>query len=115
VENQRIGNRGPLGAGDLLHEFLLDLVGLGGVRKLQAVADLYFLNKVWVTSLTRASVHCAERMVATNGSNGFEKRSAIFASGYFLYSAAMMLFASAMAPQGMSLSSWPTRVKAAIA
>ena len=35
-----------------------------------------------VTMLTRASVHCAERIVATSNSYGFEKSSSQVASGY---------------------------------
>ena len=31
----------------------------------------YFLNRPGVTSLTRLSVHCAERIVATSSSHGF--------------------------------------------
>src|ERR1700752_1415479 len=49
---------------------------------------------------TRLSVHCAERMVATNSSSGLVKSSSQWASGYILPSFAMTAAAC-------SLSCWP--------
>src|ERR1044071_10398010 len=45
-------------------------------------ARRYFLNRSAVTMLTRSSVHCAERMVPTSNSSGFEKFKLHRASGY---------------------------------
>ena len=41
-----------------------------GVARARACASGYRANSGGVTALTRASVHCAERMVATSNSNG---------------------------------------------
>jgi hypothetical protein len=41
----------------------------------------YFWNRTDVTSFTFASVHWADRIVATRISSGFEKFRATFASG----------------------------------
>ena len=42
----------------------------------------YFLNKPGVTSLTRLSVHCADRMVATSSSQALRWSNGTFGSGY---------------------------------
>src|SRR6266516_2584749 len=42
----------------------------------------YFANRPGVTSLTRLSVHCAERIVSTSNSHGLRCVSAQVTSGY---------------------------------
>src|SRR5580658_5510795 len=48
----------------------------------------YFRNNSGVTMLTRLSVHCAERMVATRSSQALEWCKAQVAPGYILSSVA---------------------------
>ena len=44
MENQRIGNRRPLVAGDLLHQLLFDFLCAGRLRKPQAAADPQYMR-----------------------------------------------------------------------
>src|SRR5574341_923472 len=53
-----------------------------GSASAYALADGYFRKRWGVTWFTRASVHWAERIVATRSSNGVEKLSSHRASGY---------------------------------
>ena len=53
-----------------------------------------------VTSLTFSSVHCADRMVATSISTGFENFSATFASGCACLS--RRITSGARSPSGLS-------------
>src|SRR5436190_14953321 len=47
-----------------------------------SAADLYLRKRDLVTRLTRSSVHCAERIVATRSSKGFLKLRLHLAFGY---------------------------------
>src|SRR5689334_13863086 len=55
----------------------------------------YLRNRPGVTSLTRLSVHCAERMVATSSSQAFEWRKAQVAAGYISSSTARIFWTRA--------------------
>jgi hypothetical protein len=59
----------------------------------KACALGYFLKRVLVTWLTRASVHCADRMVATRSCSGVAKSNSQCARGYSFFSPAMILAA----------------------
>ena len=52
-----------------------------GVARASVDASGYLSNNAGVTRLTRLSVHCAERMVATSSSYASRKRSSLNASG----------------------------------
>src|SRR2546422_6434233 len=56
----------------------------------------YFAKRCGVTMLTRASVHCADRIVATTSSSALWWWSAQVASGYSRFSRAMIFRARAL-------------------
>src|ERR1700693_4022077 len=51
----------------------------------------YFAKRAGVTSLTRLSVHCADRMVATSSSHALRWSSGTFGLGYISSSSLIIL------------------------
>src|ERR1017187_9999319 len=62
----------------------------------KSAAERYFLNRVSVTMLTRLSVHCAERIVATKSSSGLAWFNSQCAPGYAFCKPAMTFFVRAI-------------------